>query len=328
MPRRPPPAPRRLLALAAVQGGLVSVRQCAAAGLTSQQVSEAVRRGAWARAARGVYDIGAPGTHAGTDPLDHGRRRAAVLGVLTHPGSVATGVSALVLHGIQGVPRSVAPEVTFPDGSARRTRPPVRLRRVLLRTWTLVGDLPCAAVADALAQAVPEVDRRHAVAMLDSALRTGRLSDAGLVTVREAVRGRRGAARTHRWWDEADRRSESPAETWARLACADAGFPPDVLQLPVLDVGGRFLARVDLAWLLPDGRALLVEIDGRDPHSRPAALFADRARQNRIVTAGTVLRRYTGAEAWRGSLASDVGAVLRAAGWRPGQPCPAQLVLR
>ncbi|MFP3715133.1 type IV toxin-antitoxin system AbiEi family antitoxin domain-containing protein [Puerhibacterium sp. TATVAM-FAB25] len=328
MPRRPPPVPRRLLALAAVQAGLVSARQCAAAGVTSQHVAEAVRRGAWSRPARGVYDVGGVDAREGADPLDHARRRAAVLGVLAHPGSVATGLSALVLHGVQGAPRAVAPEVTFPDGSARRTRPPVRLRRVPLRTWTLVGDLPCATVADALAQAVPEVDRRHAVAVLDSALRTGRLTDAGLAGLREAVRGRRGAARVHRWWDQADRRSESPAETWARLACADAGFPPDVLQLPVLDGGGRFLARVDLAWLLPDGRALLVEIDGRDPHSQPAALFADRARQNRIVTAGTVLRRYTGAEAWRGTLAADVGVVLRAAGWRAGQPCPARLVLR
>ena len=84
---------------------------------------------------------------------------------------------------------------------------------------------------------------------------------------------------------------------------------------------------MDLAWLLPDGRWLLVEIDGRSVHEAPAAVFADRARQNQLTTGRHLLRRYTGAEAWRGSFVPDVVGVLAAAGWRAGRHVPDRLHL-
>lgn len=313
-----PPALRHL---ALRQAGLVSLRQCVDHGVPADRVTRAARSGRWRRVARGVYDVGPEGV-ADLDRYDLRRRRAAVLGVLAHPGAVATGLCALVLQDVSGAPLEIRPEVAFPDGSAREADTPVRVRRLPLRRWTLVDGLPCCVVEDALAQAVPGVDRRHAIALMDSALHRRAMSPEGLARAHDAARGRPGVERTHRWWSEADGRSESPAETWARLACADAGVPPDTLQLVVVDRRGGFLARVDLAWFLPDGRALLVEIDGQDVHSRPDALFADRARQNRIVTGRTVVRRYTGRDAWRGTVAADVTRLLRAAGWRPGRPVP------
>lgn len=325
MSRPPAPLPPALRRLAVRQAGLVSLRQCAEHGVPADRVTRAARSGRWRRVARGVYDVGADVGTAGPADLDRydaRRRRAAVLGVLAHPGAVATGLCALVLQGVRGAPVDVRPEVTFPDGSAREAATPVRVRRLPLRRWTFVDGLPCCVVEDALAQAVPCVDRRHAVALMDSALHRRTVSSDGLARAHDAARGRPGVERTHRWWSEADARSESPAETWARLTCADAGVPPDTLQLVVVDRQGRFLARVDLAWFLPDGRALLVEVDGQEVHSRPEALFDDRARQNRIVTGRTVVRRYTGRDAWRGSLAAELTQLLGAAGWRRGRTGP------
>ncbi|MGF0118507.1 hypothetical protein ACQFYA_19640 [Promicromonospora sp. Marseille-Q5078] len=91
---------------------------------------------------------------------------------------------------------------------------------------------------------------------MDSARHRRVVTEEEFRRAREAARGRRGAARTAAWWDESDPRAESPIETAARLACADAGCPPDTLQLVVRDLRGRFLARVDLAWVLPGGRLL------------------------------------------------------------------------
>jgi hypothetical protein len=128
---------------------------------------------------------------------------------------------------------------------------------------------------------LPEVDRRTAVALMDSALNRNVVRPSGLARAHDLAREHRGVARTHGWWSEADGRAESPAETIARPSCSDAGYPPDALQLVVLDAMGRRLARVEFAWRLPDGRWLLVEVDGVDIHGTPSSMVADLHRQNR-----------------------------------------------
>jgi hypothetical protein len=303
----------------------VSDDQCRAAGMTRKQVAARVRTEEWHRPARGVVGTGLPGD-GDLDELDRRRRRAAVLGLLAHPGSVATGVCALVLHGVQGAPVDLVPEVAMPTGAPRAERPPVRLRRFPVHRWVDVDGFRCVPVDRAIADAVRQVGRRQAVALLDSALHQGLLTSQELETVRRDAAGRRGMARTRHWWSLADGRSESPAESWARLSCLDDGFPPDALQLPVAAPDGQVFARVDMAWRLPDGTALLVEIDGQDVHSAPLALYRDRARQNRLDTARTIVRRLTGADAWHGRAGVEVAKVLRFSGWRP-DPLPADAVL-
>ncbi|PFG44487.1 hypothetical protein ATJ88_3212 [Isoptericola jiangsuensis] len=309
--------PDRLRALATRQEGLLAVRQCVAAGMTREQVAALLRTTDWGRPARGVVDLGVPG---GSDDVEHRRRRAAVLGLLAHPGSVATGLCALVLHGVQGAPLTVGPEVSLPTGAPRRARTGVRLRRTSIAEAVEVDGWRCVPPGQALAQAVPELGRRHAVALMDSALHRGVVTPGGLALAHRASRGRRGVARTHAWWGEADGRAESPAETWARLSCLDAGVPPDVVQLPF--VAGGVVGRVDLAWRLPDGTWLLVEVDGQDVHAAPAAVYRDRRRQNLLVTPRTVLRRFTGTDAWHGRVGEHLGRVLDDAGWRAGQVRP------
>lgn len=102
----------------------------------------------------------------------------------------------------------------------------------------------------------------------------------------------------------------------------DAGYPPDAVQLVIRDEHGRFLARADLAWFLSDGRVVPVELDGREEHSTPEAVFRDRTRQNRLVARGARMLRYTGRDVTRGVVVADVGRLLDREGWRP-RPWPA-----
>jgi hypothetical protein len=91
----------------------------------------------------------------------------------------------------------------------------------------------------ALIQALPDLPRRHGVAVLDDVLHRGLLTPLGLERVRRGLAGRRGAEEVRGWLDLADARAESPLETFARLECVDAGLPPDELQVEIRSPGGR-----------------------------------------------------------------------------------------
>ncbi len=310
-----------MLRVARHQEGLVTLRQCLARGMTARQVTRRAERKEWERVARGVYDTGTVQPETLSAAYDHRRRRTALLGPLAHPGAAAVGVSALVLHGVHGAPIEFEPEVAVGLARPRLGDGPVRVRRILVPETVEVDGVPCAPLVDAFALAVPQVGRLDAVAMLDSARHQGLLSDEGLRRACHATTGRPGTRRSREWWGQSDPRAESPAESWARLTCADRGCPPDTLQLWVVNSRGDRLARVDMAWALPGGGVLLVEIDGREVHSRPEALVGDRRRQNRIDTRSTVVRRFTGSEARDGTAAAEVRQVLTAARWTP-RPVP------
>jgi hypothetical protein len=303
------------------QEGLVTMRQCLEHGMTSRQVTRRAERKEWERVARGVYDTGQVQPETTSAAYDHRRRRTALLGPLAHPGAAAVGVSALVLHGVRGAPIEFEPEVAVPKARPRLSDGPARVRRILVPEPQEVDGVLCAPLVDAFALAVPQLGRLDAVAMLDSARHQRLLSDEALNSARYGTAGRRGTRRSWAWWDESDARAESPAESWARLSCMDHRCRPDALQLWVVTRRGERLARVDLAWALPDGGVLLVEIDGQEVHSTPEALFGDRYRQNRIDTRTTIVRRFSGKDARDGTAAAEVERVLKAAGWRP-RPLP------
>ncbi|WP_089155241.1 DUF559 domain-containing protein [Micromonospora sp. NBS 11-29] len=82
--------------------------------------------------------------------------------------------------------------------------------------------------------------------------------------------------------------SESPMETRLRLLLLDAGLGPLTAQHEVR-AGGRFVARVDLAW--PELR-IAVEYDG-DHHRERVHFRRDVARLNALRAAGWVVLRFT-----------------------------------
>jgi hypothetical protein len=322
MPRPLKHPPRSLLELAARQEGLLTTAQCETAGMDGWWLGRMLAQARWVRVTSGVYD---------TDPVpvddrdrpdrfDHRRRRAAWIGMLAYgPLAVAVGQSALALHAVQGLPVHVRPEVVAPNATARRARDGIVVRQYSDVPTTPFGDRRIATVLHALAQAVPTLDRRHAVAVLDSAVRLGKISRANVETAHDLARGHRGVELTHDWWCLVDGRAESPLETFARLECVDAGVPPDDLQREFFGPAGDFLGRADLAWRLPDGRWLVLEVDGVEVHESPDALFHDRARQNRLVADGGVLLLRTTAKELNvpGKVGDQMAAQLRRHGWTP-----------
>jgi hypothetical protein len=320
--------PSSLLARAARQEGLLTTAQCEAAGMDGGWLGRMLAQRRWVRATSGVYDTDpVPVDDRERDDLyDHRRRRAAWLAMLAYgSGAVAIGQSALALHGVQGLPVHIRSEVMGPKGSARRSRDGMVVRQLSPAVATVAfEDRRIVAVLDALAQAVPALDRKRAVAVLDSAVHLGEISRADVEVAHDLARGLRGVERTREWWGLVDGRAESPLETHARLECIDAQVAPDDLQRDFVTPAGRFLGRADLAWLLPDGRWLLLEVDGAEVHGSPDALYRDRQRQNLLVTEGraVVLRATSKELKVPGVLGRQMAAQLRRHGWRPGQKLP------
>lgn len=314
--RPPAPLPDRLLDRAELQEGLLDAEQCDAAGVGPARRAALRRAGLLLPVVRGVHDV-APALDAagsvragwaGDDPVDHRRRRAAwtALLALGRTRAVATGACALALLGVQGLPLQVRPEGALLDGSHRAPGGGVRVRCVVPERVERVGRALVVDPVTALAQAVVELRRDHAVAVLDSAVQRHLVAPEEVDDVHRLVHGRRGSRRVAPWWDLVDGRAQSPLETRARLQCRDAGVAPHDLQVPVTDDAGRVVARGDLGWWLPGGRLLVVEIDGVGPHGTPDALHRDRARQNAIVATGAILLRFTAADVQAGRLPTAV----------------------
>ncbi|WP_139123144.1 type IV toxin-antitoxin system AbiEi family antitoxin domain-containing protein [Cellulosimicrobium cellulans] len=302
--------PSELRRTADEQAGLLSIEQLTAAGVTSRVACRRVDTGAWRRVTRGVYDV-AVGAHG--ESWDGRRRRAAWLGLLAYGcDAIAVGTAALALHGILGLPARVRPEVALPRASDRASRDGIRLRQFDAgMTTVVIGGRRVASPDWALAQAVPELPRPNALAVMDSAMHRGLLDATGIERAHDLARGRRGVAATHELWGLADGRAESPLESFGRLDCVDAGVPPDTLQLPLLDLAGRVTARADMGWRLGSRRWLVAEMDGQDVHAAPDAVYADRVRQNRLVASGAVdVLRFTGRDV-PGRVGTAVAALLR-----------------
>ena len=118
-----------------------------------------------------------------------------------------------------------------------------------------------------------------AVGILDAMVREGPLTEDCLRALPES--GRWGNRRVRTVVGLVDPRSESPPESWVRVACALAGLPPPVPQFTVM-YRGAFLGRVDLAW--PEAR-LIVEYEGAY-HFDDTQIPLDDARLARLAAAG------------------------------------------
>ena len=125
-----------------------------------------------------------------------------------------------------------------------------------------------------------------AVGVLDALVRSGRVTTAQLRGLLDRSAGRWGRQRVQRAFDHVDGRSESPPESWVRVACALAGLPAPVPQYDVVH-DGTWVGRVDLAW--PECR-VIVEYEG-EHHFDGLQIVRDDARLSRLTAAGwTVIR--------------------------------------
>jgi hypothetical protein len=327
----------RIGLFASRQDGMVSTAQLRALGVTRRQIDRLVRDERWSAPYRGAFLL--PGSH----PI-----RGPVRAALVHrPLAVACAITAGRLHGLGGLPtvtsngnaasadpktgadpktrtdprRAAQSSVILPGEGVHLLAPrSAGLRAAQVGLTVHRGDcgpgerqvwrgIPVTAVERTLVDLVLANDRETAVAILDSALRNGRVAD--LDGLRAAMAGRRGAPTRHGWFALADGRAESALETRLRLLLADAGLPPEQLQWPVREADGpRIVARLDLAW--PSHR-VGVEADGAAFHDNPPALFRDRVRQNVLQSLGWWLLRFTWPDvlARPGNVAASVARMLQ-----------------
>jgi len=104
---------------------------------------------------------------------------------------------------------------------------------------------------------------------------------------------RKGIAQLRRVVELAEPAAESPMETRLRLLLVFAGLPRPEAQVPLHDSRGRFLGRPDLYY---PAQRLVLEYDGSGHRQ---SLSDDNRRQNRLLTAGLRLLRFTASDVLR-----------------------------
>lgn len=294
---RPIAVPPLVTEIAARQLGLVGRDQRLTSGLSRGQIGRLVSRGRWHLVTRGVL-MTTPQAVTRDDWPERARQRALVAALAGGPGCILIGAAPLAMHRIEGVPLQYVPEFVLSSGGPLRPRPGVRERRLSRRddvvghpkTLTVDGVL-VAGPLWAVRQALPGLDRRRAVAVVDSALHRKMLVPTDLPHLAEALTGARHAQTLRQQIALADGRAESPLETAARLVCLGHGVPPDDLQRVVLDEDGQFVARCDLVWELGDGRLLIVEMDGGH-HRVNGRARQDNARDRALTALGHVVYHF------------------------------------
>lgn len=263
----------------------------------------ALAEGEWQRVLRGTY--------APRGTLDLGVRcRAAALLLPDH--ALVADRCLLWLHGVDVLPPGVPQlEVVVPRGRVvpRRTGVAAREAAVPDGDRSVIGDLRlwCLRPARAVADLLRLLPLQEAVVVADAAQHADLVSGEELHDELLRHVGLRGVLRAGNALSLSDGRAESPPESRVRLQLVLAGLAPQPQY--VVREGGRFLARVDLAFPV---HRVAIEYDGRAVHEREDVFARDRQRQNALVAAGWIVLRFTADDLRRGAagLVAQVQAAL------------------
>lgn len=306
-----------LLALAALQSGVLSTTQIAGHGLGKDSVARLVRQGHWQRLERSVY------LTTGSDPDWTAQAWAGVL--LGGSQARLGGTAAAHLHGLrEEAPRHIT--VLVPAEQVIRTRYPWRFPRESpgVRDRRTPGSPPRTTVEDTVLDLCDEGSAGEAVDVVTRAVQSRRTTPGQL---RYALRQRQ-RARHRRLLNDLLADAANGAETPLELRyLRDVERPHGLPRADRQDVG-RASFRRDVVY---SRYRLVVELDGRLGHEGMGR-FRDMWRDNVTTVGGERTLRYGFADvAQRFCLVGfQVGAVLRQQGWS-GEllrclRCPADLV--
>lgn len=271
-------ADRAVLAIAARQHGLVTRAQAGAAGWSPRTLRRRVAAGELVAIEPGVWRVAA---------FEVSFRQEVLASVLAGRVRVASHATAAHLHALYRAPRPRRAEVTVERGDVSRMR---AHRRETL--WlpdaerTVVDAIPVTTAARTIVDLAARWSARHLVDVLHDALRRGLVTRDEVVMVGHA-RPRLNGVRSLRAALDAlhpsAERLESPLEVAGLAYLRRLGLPDPVLQLEVVDAGGRVVARLDAAY--PD-RRVAVEFDGASFHTAPSDRRRDERRTGRLAAAG------------------------------------------
>jgi hypothetical protein len=266
---------------AGLHGAFVGAHAVLEGAITLRQLKE----GPYFRVLRGVYAD--PSL-----PRDHLLRcRAAAL--LLPDGAVLGGRSAAAIYGAPAPDHADPVTVVLPKGMQWRGPAGVRVHRAALPASDrcTVDDLPCTVLRRSVWDVAALESTATAVGVLDAMVHSGTVDVADLHTLLATAAGRRRSQRVRRAFELVDGRSESPPESWVRVACAFARLPAPVPQHEVFE-RGVWLARADLAW--PEHK-VIVEYDGPH-HFEGDQVPKDDGRIARLVAAGWRVIRLAAAD--------------------------------
>jgi hypothetical protein len=180
----------------------------------------------------------------------------------------------------------------------------VYVARLTAEHVTHVGGLPVTTEARTLVDLLRTVpDRFVAQVLADGARRRG---VEGVEAVLGDSRGWPGIRQARCAWGRSDARVESPLESRTRVWFIDGGLPEPDLQVVLGDESRS--ARVDFLFR---AQRTVVESDGRIKYDEPAALWAEKNREDWLRDLGFEVVRATWADGRDGG-AALVRRVLRA----------------
>jgi hypothetical protein len=284
-------------------------RRAAVDVLSAGQVDHLLATGVWQRVLPGVY---ADGGYV-LDPLQLAVAAALATGdpVTRQPGecarAVVCGRTAARVHGLPliddddaatGAAEHLVDDVhTFRARSGRSDSfsgagRELRRHRLTLLEEDLVRH-PCGLLLTSALRTAVDCARllpfEAAVCLLDAGLHRSRFTTHDLAEAVRVRQGWPGVRRLAAAIASADGRSESPAESLARLALLPA-VPGLVPQVRVRDERGRVVARLDLG---DDELLLGVEVDGKRGHAGAQMVAKDRQRDRRTEALGWRVERCT-----------------------------------
>jgi hypothetical protein len=210
-------------------------------------------------------------------------------------GTGASHRSASLLRGLGG-PRRSWIDVTTPGRRGRR-RGAIHIHDGLTLTAadvTVVDRIPCTTLARTLLDIAEGGTRREVERALDRAEQARELDIRAIDDVLDRAAGRRGAKllravlAEHRAGSTLTRNELE--EAFLRIARA-VGRPPDAVNEWIAFPAGSG-AQADFLWR---AARLIVEVDGRDPHTTRRAFDADRRRDQQLMLLGWRVVRFT----WR-----------------------------
>jgi hypothetical protein len=199
-------------------------------------------------------------------------RAAAVAHVLPRDG-IACGRTAAWIHGIETTALGTNEQVD------------VQWTREATDVVHVAGYKVTSPIATTVELAM-RLPRPFALSAVDAMLRSGIADRWAVRAASAAYDGQPGIVQARQILYYADRRAESPGESWLRLRLLDAGFPRPELQVRVK--GPQRDYRIDLAYPEPldDGRRLGLEYDSDRWHSRPREEARDERRRDELAALG------------------------------------------
>lgn len=261
---------------------LLSRGQALDAGLSAKQIRHRLTTGRWSEVHSRVYAID------GRAPTAWEARVMAV--VLSIPGALAAGRTALRLHGVYGYDGVEEIEVSAALG-ARTTIPGVRIRqrRTRQREGATARHVPVTTLPWTVIDLAGELETAARLRLLEDAIDAGMSRRAFFVLASQCSLGRAGVRFLAELAKDSGRdRFRSWLEGEAARILAAAGLPQPRFNVVLRDARGR-IGEIDIVF---PGGVVTCEVDGLRFHMTARQRRRDKEKDRRLALSGRIPLRF------------------------------------